>query len=172
MKTVALIAASLFVIAPALAQDKLSSSDSRALRHMIEANMAEVQLGKLAQQKAQDQQVKDFGQHMVDDHGKMLSELQDLAQKKGVKAPTSPSAKDQATMKKLQASKDFDQAYIQDMVKDHEKDVKDVQKIAKDAKDPELKAAAGKAAPAMEEHLKMAQGLSKGSSSKGSSSRK
>src|SRR3954454_5612509 len=182
MKTVALIAASLFVIAPALAQDKgkLSSQDSRALSKLIEANMAEVETGKLAQQKAQNPEIKQFGQHMVDDHGKMLSEMQKMAQSKGVKAPASPDRKHQAAMKKLQSADGarFDEAYAQQMVKDHQDTLKLVQKTAKDAKDPELKAAAQKAAPDIQEHLKMAQGLSKssssskGSSSQGSSSKK
>jgi|SRR5436190_6260147 len=175
MKALAVVAASLFVIAPALAQEKLSSKDSRALSNLIEANMAEVEAGKLAQQKAQNPEVKQFGQHMVDEHGKMLSELQKMAESKGVKAPASPDRKHQAAMKKLQSADGarFDEAYAQQMVKDHQDTLKLVQKTAKDAKDAELKAAAQKAAPDVQEHLKMAQGLSKGSSaSKGSSSEK
>ena len=175
MKALAVVAASLFVIAPALAQEKLSSKDSRALSNLIEANMAEVEAGKLAQQKAQNPEVKQFGQHMVDEHGKMLPELQKMAESKGVKAPASPDRKHQAAMKKLQSADGarFDEAYAQQMVKDHQDTLKLVQKTAKDAKDAELKAAAQKAAPDVQEHLKMAQGLSKGSSaSKGSSSEK
>ena len=172
MKALLFIVASLFVAAPLFAQDKkMDAKDGRTLTHLIQANLAEVELGKLAQEKAQGQEVKDFGKRMADDHGKMLAELQDLAQRKGVKAPDSPSAKDQATKKKLESAKNFDQAYMQDMVKDHQKDVKEVQKVAKEARDPDLKAAAQKAAPIMQEHLKMAQGIAKGeSSSKGASS--
>jgi putative membrane protein len=160
MKAFVPVLAALFIAAPAFAQGKkMDAKDSRTLTHLIQANLAEVQTGKLAERKAQDQQVKDFGKRMADDHGKLLSQLQDLAQQKGVKAPDSPSAKDQATMKKLESSKDFDQAYMQDMVKDHRKDVKEIKKVAQEAKDPDLKAAAQKAAPILEAHLKMAQGM-------------
>ena len=72
----------------ALAQDKLSSKDSRALSKLIEANMAEVETGKLAQQKAQNPEIKQFGQHMVDDHGKANDQLKQVAQSKGVTLPT------------------------------------------------------------------------------------
>src|SRR5205823_1546894 len=127
---------SLFVIAPAFAQNKIDSKDSRTLTHLIEANLAEVEMGKLAEQRAQGQEVKDFGKRMVDDHSKMAQELQSLAQQKGVKAPDKPAIKDQAKLKEMERAKNFDQAYMKDMVKDHENDVKEVQKVAKEAKDP------------------------------------
>ena len=171
MKTAFIAVASLFLAASAFAQGKMDSKDSRTLTHLIQANLAEVQLGTLAQQKAQGQEVKDFAKRMVDDHGKMAQELQGLASQKGVKSPDKPDLKHQAKMKEMEHSKNFDQAYMQDMVKDHQKDVKEIQKVAREAKDPDLKAAAQKAAPIMQDHLKMAQGIAKdsGSASKGSS---
>ena len=172
MKLLLPIVASVCIAVPAFAQDKkMDSKDSRTLTHLIQANLAEVELGKLAQEKAQGQEVKDFAKRMVEDHGKMAQELQGLASQKGVKSPEQPDARHQAKMKEMQRAKNFDQAYMKDMVKDHQKDVKEVQKVAKEAKDPDLKAAAQKAAPIMQEHLKMAQGIAKGeSSSKGASS--
>src|SRR5436189_140555 len=107
---------------------------------------------------------------MVADHGKMLSELAQLAQSKGVTAPEQPDAKHQAAMKKLESAKNFDQAFMDQMVKDHKEALSLAQKTAKDAKDPELKAAAQKAAPEIQDHLKKAQAMTKGASSSGSSS--
>jgi putative membrane protein len=54
----------------------------------------------------------------------------------------------------------FDRAYMDQMVKDHEKTLKLVQETAKNAKDPELKQAAEKAAPEVEKHLEMAKQIS------------
>src|ERR1051325_4680403 len=102
MKALLFAVTSLFIAAPALAQDKMDAKDSRTLRHLIEANLAEVQMGKLAQEKAQGQEVKDFGKRMVDDHQKMADELQSLAQQKGVKAPDKPGMKETAKLKDLQ----------------------------------------------------------------------
>jgi putative membrane protein len=66
---------------------------------------------------------------------------------------------------------EFDQAYMEDMVKDHQKDVKETQDIASKAKDPEFKAAVQKAHATIQEHLQLAQRISK-SAAAGSSSKK
>ncbi len=140
-----------------------SSRDAKHLKDLAIANMSEVEAGKLALEKAQDAKVKDFAQHMVDDHGKMLDEVKSLAQSKGVELPSAPDAKHEKVMKKLQSASaaNFDREYMRAMVKDHRDTLKLVQRTAKGAKDPDLKAAAQKAAPDIQDHLKMAQQLAK-----------
>jgi putative membrane protein len=165
----------LVAAAPALAQQgKAAGADAKAIRDLAEANMAEVEAGKLAAQKAKSAEVKQFAQHMVDDHGKMLEEVKQLAQSKGVDLPKAPGAKHQATKKKLESAPadKFDQVYMSEMVKGHQETVKEVEKIAKEAKDPEVKQAAQKALPDIKEHLKMAQDTAgkAGASSRGSGS--
>src|SRR4051812_15022206 len=164
--------------APAFAQQQgksgKSAADAKGIREMAEANMAEVEAGKVAVQKAKSEEVKKFAQHMVDEHGKMLQEVQSMAQSKGVDLPKEPKTKHKAAMKKLEGADGdkFDQAYMDQMVKDHRQTAKDVGKIAKSSKDPELKAAAQKALPDIQEHLKMAQQIAgkSGGSSRGASS--
>lgn len=162
-------------------EKKGANTDASAIRDLAEANMAEVEAGKVAAQKARSDEVKKFAQHMVDDHGKMLQEVQQLAQSKGVDLPKSPSKKHQAAMKKLESAsgEQFDKAYMSAMVNDHRDTVKKVEKIANSSKDPEVKGAAQKALPDIKHHLQMAQelsgktgGASKGSSSQGSSSQR
>jgi putative membrane protein len=140
-----------------------SSRDAKHMKDLAIANMAEVETGKLALEKAQDPKVKEFAQHMVDDHGKMLDEVKQLAQSKGVDLPSAPDAKHEKAMKKLQSASgaSFDREYMRAMVKDHRDALKLAQRTAKGAKDPDLKAAAQKAAPDIQEHLKMAQDLAK-----------
>jgi putative membrane protein len=89
----------------------------------------------------------------------MLEEKKQMAQAKGVKLPDGPGKKHEAEMKKLQglSGAAFDREYMSAMVKDHEEDLKLVQKTAQDAKDPELKAAAQKAEPIIKDHLEMAK---------------
>jgi putative membrane protein len=53
----------------------------------------------------------------------------------------------------------FDRAYIQDMVKDHEADVRLFRTEAQQGKDPELKRLAATTLPTLEEHLSMARNL-------------
>jgi putative membrane protein len=155
-------------------EKKGANTDARAMRDLAEANMAEVETGKVAAQKAQSDEVKKFAQHMVDDHGKMLQEVQQLAQSKGVDLPKSPNKKHQAAMKKLESAsgEQFDKAYMSEMVKDHQDTVKKVEKMAKSSKDAEVKSAAQKALPDLKQHLQMAQDVARkaGGSSRGASS--
>jgi putative membrane protein len=145
-----------------LGQSKKSSfdrADRKHFREIAQANMAEVQAGKLAQSKASSDDVKQFAQHMVEDHGKMLQEQESMAQAKGVALPKEPGKAEKSALKKLQSAsgEQFDRGYMQQMVKDHEKALKLVQDTAKGAKDAELKQAAEKAAPEIEKHLDMAK---------------
>ena len=140
-----------------------SNRDAKHMKDLAIANMAEVETGKLALEKAQDPKVKEFAQHMVDDHGKMLEEVKSLAQSKNVELPSAPDAKHEKVMKKLQSASgaDFDRQYMRAMVKDHRDALKLAQRTAKDAKDADLKAAAQKAAPEIRDHLKSAQQIAK-----------
>jgi putative membrane protein len=151
------------------AKSKLDRQDKRSLRDMGEADMAEVQAGKLASQKASSPEVKKFAQEMVDDHGKGLSEDEALARSKAMQPPSAPSKKHQSAMKKMESlsGEEFDRAYMQQMVKDHEETLKKLQDAAKNAKDPQIKAAASKKAPIVSQHLEMARSLSKGDAAAG-----
>jgi putative membrane protein len=124
-----------------------------------QGNMAEVALGKLAQQNAQSDDVKKFGQRMVDDHGKANTELKTLAQTKNVTLPTELDAKDKALRDRLMklSGAAFDRAYMRAMVADHVKDVNEFRMESKSGKDAEVKAWAAKTLPTLEEHLKMAR---------------
>ena len=136
-------------------KSSLDRADRRHFRDIAQANMAEVQAGKVAQAKASSDEVKKFAQHMVDDHSKMLKEQETMAQSKGVALPKEASKAEKSALKKLQSASgaQFDKSYMQQMVKDHEKALKLVQDTAKSAKDPELKQAAEQAAPEIQKHL-------------------
>ena len=146
------------------ADTKLSRQDAKAIQNLAEANRAEVESGKLALQKAKSDDVKKFAQHMVDDHGRMLDEVQQLAQSKGVKLPDGVGVKDKAQEKKLEmtSADKFDKDYMAAMVKDHQSDLKELQKISKNAKDPDLRAAADKAMATVKQHFDMAKQISSG----------
>jgi len=55
--------------------------DQDFLKKAVIANLAEIELGRLATQKAQNPEVKQFAQMMVDGHTKALDELKQLAQR-------------------------------------------------------------------------------------------
>ena len=159
--------------APALAADKMDNADISAMKQLAQANLSEIAGGKTAVQKAQSPDVKSFAQKMVDDHTKMLADLRTLAKKKDVALPQDADVKDMAQMKLMErkSGAEFDKDYMEHMVKDHEKDVQDTQNIAAKAKDPEFKAAVQQAHAKIQEHLQLAQRISK-SAAAGSSSKK
>ena len=167
--------ASVFAIAalattPALAQimksdQKIDNADAAAMKQLAQANLNEIDAGKTAASKAQSPQVKQFAQKMVDDHTQMLADLKTLAQKKSVSLPESVSLKDKAQTEMMTRASgaDFDKKYMDRMVKDHQKDLNDVQALAGKAKDPEFKAAVQKASSKISEHLQMAQRIASAS---------
>ena len=138
----------------------LSKADRRAVMDMAEANMAEIETAKLALSKSQNPEVKTYAQQMIDDHGKALSEVQTLAQSKGVTLPTELDAKHKAMSAKLEklSGDEFDRTYMKQAgVADHKQTLARLQKSVKNVKDPDVKALATKMVPTVEQHLKAAQ---------------
>jgi putative membrane protein len=142
-------------------EGKVSGADRNFVVQAAEGGMAEVELGKVAQQKGASDAVKQFGERMVADHGKANKELQSLATKLGVTVPAKLSEKHQSDMQKLSklSGSEFDREYASHMVMDHEKTVSLFETQAKQGDTPELKAFAAKTLPVLQEHLKMARGL-------------
>src|SRR5580704_17514036 len=99
--------------------------DKMFLRKAAEGGIAEVKLGQLAAQKASSDDVKAFGQKMVDDHTKLNLEIAQVADSMGVMLPKSMNKEHQAEYDKLNAlsGNDFDIEYLTFMVKDHHKDL-------------------------------------------------
>ena len=133
------------------------ASDRGFVMKAAEGGLAEVKLGELAQQKASAQDVKDFGKRMVDDHGKANNELQQLAQNKHIEVPTELKGEQKEHYDKLAklSGKDFDQAYIKHMVKDHDEDIAEFKTEARDGKDPDVRNWASKTLPTLQEHLQL-----------------
>jgi putative membrane protein len=155
--------------AGATAATKKSDADTTSpaahgfLQKAAVGGMAEVELGKLAQQNASNAAVKEFATQMVTDHGKANQELESLAQKDNVTLPTQLDAKHTALRDRLAklSGAAFDRAYMTEMVKDHEKDVAEFRAESKSAANPDVKAFATRTLPVLEGHLKMAQDVQK-----------
>ena len=139
----------------------MSTTDTTFVKKAAEGGLAEVELGKLAQQKASNDQVKKFGERMVNDHTKANDQLKDVAQQKQIQLPDKLSAKDQATKDRLEklSGEQFDRAYMTDMVKDHKKDVAEFARESQSSKDPAVKNFARQTLPTLRQHLKEAEKL-------------
>ena len=136
-------------------QKMMKSADTKFAMMAAQGGMAEVQMGKLAAEKASNADVKAFGQQMVDDHTKAGDQLKGVAAKENISLPTTLTPKDQATYDKLNglSGAAFDKAYVADMVKDHEMDVKEFQKESTTGKDDAIKGFATDTLPTLKGHL-------------------
>jgi putative membrane protein len=141
---------------------RANSSGSADIEFVVDAakgGMAEVALGRLATERAKNDEVKRFGQHMVDDHTKAGEQLKSIAESKGIKLPQDIDAKDRALLNRLQKLNGaaFDRAYMQAMVSDHVKDVSEFKHEANAGRDPQMKSFASTTLPTLEEHLQHAR---------------
>jgi len=138
-------------------------SDQTFVIGAAKGGLAEVELGKLAQEKAASTEVKNFGKRMVDDHSKANDELQSLAKNKNITLPADLDPKDKALRDRLSklSGAAFDRAYMNAMLSDHRKDVSEFKRESAAGKDPDVKAFAAKTLPTLEEHLKLAQDTTK-----------
>lgn len=132
---------------PGASAAALSSKDKAFIMAAAKGGMMEVEWGKMASQKSQNADVKKFGSRMVADHTKWNNDLMALASSKGVKVPAS----------KMSGSWKSDKDYMDMMVKDHQKDLAEFQKEAKEGGDADLKKLADKTAKGIEKHLAMAK---------------
>ncbi|HZT37688.1 MAG TPA: DUF4142 domain-containing protein [Bryobacteraceae bacterium] len=137
----------------------LNSADSKFVAEAAQGGMAEVELGRLAAQKAQSDDVKKFGQRMVDDHTKANDQLKQIAAQKDVTLPSDVGSRNRAAIDRLSklSGADFDRAYMRLMVRDHRKDVSEFQKEANNGKDADVKNFASSTLPTLQDHLKEAE---------------
>src|SRR5213080_2026632 len=132
---------------PAGKSSSLSAKDRTFIHKAAKGGMMEVAMGNLAAQNGQSDDVKSFGKRMVTDHSKANNELKSIASQKGVQLP--------AKEPKLKWTSD--KAYIDMMVKDHEKDLAEFKEEASSGSDPDVKKFADDTAKVVQEHLDLAK---------------
>jgi putative membrane protein len=150
--------ASVAYAAPVAAKDPAGKT---FITKAIQGNLAEVQMGQLAQEKSQNGDVKAFGQELVTDHNDANSKATAVAKDIGVTPPEEPSKKQQADYDKLSklSGEAFDKQFAKHMVMDHKKDISEYKADSK-KKDPTASYASD-TLPTLQKHLDTAQSLTK-----------
>ena len=117
--------------------------------------MAEVELGKLAEQKANSNQVKDFARMMVEDHTLVNNNFKTIASKKSMELPTSVTEDQRKDIDNLskKSGKDFDKAYVDMMVADHKKDITEFKDAEGKVTDNDIKDFITNTLPTLQKHL-------------------
>lgn len=135
--------------------------DADFLVAAAETDLEEVQLGKLAQQKGVNADVKAHGKMMEAEHTKASAELKILAAAKSISIPAALTEDGQEAYNKLNDKKsaDFDKAYADFMVDGHKKAIEKFEKNWERTTDPEIKAWAAKTLETLKMHLQHSEDL-------------
>ena len=136
----------------------LSPAERRFIEDACRGNEDQVRLGDLAKNNAQGDDVKLYAARVVEDHAKANEALRALAQQKGVTiAPRPlPVESDLETRLARLTGERFDREYIAQIGDEHRRDLAEFQRMARDAKDADVKLFAAKMVPILEEHHRMA----------------
>ena len=141
----------------------LSPADKEFLAAAGMGGLFEVQAGNLALQRGSSADVKSFAERMVNDHGTANAELAQLATAKGTALPTELDGPPEAALHHLSSlsGAEFDKAYMQHMVEDHDKDVSLFDTASTSATDDDVRDFANKTLPILREHQTLAKALAR-----------
>jgi putative membrane protein len=142
--------------------------DKRFAKDVALTAMSEVEVGKLAAQKASRDDIKQLGQKIVDDHAKAGDQLKEAASKNNIQIPDALDSKHQSRIDKLSklSGEEFDKAFIKEQLKDQEAEVRDFSDEAQSGTDPNVKQFASNMLPMLQEELTMVKSLSKSEKNK------
>jgi len=139
-----------------------SALDTSYIRTVIRSNLTEVSLGRLADSRASSSAVKDFANRMITDHGDMVKPWNQLASSYKMKMPTfgvdiGEAGKEASDRLGKLKGTEFDQAYMSEMLNDHEQDLQQLQQIRTSAQDPQIRQLAANGETIVSQHLQLAR---------------
>lgn len=131
------------------------------ITHAAQINLAEIELGNLAQQKGNNDAVRQFGKLMVTDHTNAQNELKQLAAERNFTLPAQPekAASNLDTRLSHMSGAQFDQDYVRHMLQGHDKAVAEFENEIEHGRDPAIKAYAEKILPTIQDHIRIAEDL-------------
>jgi putative membrane protein len=177
MKTLAFYVAALLLVACGPAdkdsvkqahdQNLNSSIDeevSEFLTEAADARMMDLEQGKLASTKGGTAEVRQYGQWMVKDQTRMLTELRVLAASKNIVLPNDLSHKKANALDDLKekSGEEFDKKFIDMMRIDHKRDVDEFED-ALEFRDPDIKQYAQTYLPVVKSHLEKIEAINESS---------
>ena len=154
----AMIMAAVSVIPTAANADTSRQFLEKAFR----GDVSEMMLGQMAEKKAGNSTVREFGRTLFDDHGKAKDDVSALAHKRGMSLPEKPipqAVEEKDRLSRLNGDQ-FDREFVRYMIIDHRHDIADFRKeIAKH--DGDVSKLAKDQLPTIEKHLDMAVSIAR-----------
>lgn len=141
---------------------KLSSADQALMMEVAKGGMMQLEVGKVAVQKANSEEVRQLAQAEVEEQTGLSAKLKEIAQAKGITLPSTPDAETSAMMTKMKGASGmaFDRMYVSESgVKGHEKLDGVMNKVKSNASDANLKSVAQAAHPLVKAHLKVSRDM-------------
>jgi predicted outer membrane protein/sporulation protein YlmC with PRC-barrel domain len=141
------------------------TSSQDFIKDAIQGDDSEIMLGQIATQKSSNPKVQQYGQMLVAEHSEAKQQAIAVAQSIGVTPPEQPSteAQDEQTKLSKLSGADFDKNFLDDMIKGHEKVIKEFQDQASANHGPTSDLAA-KQLPVLQKHLAMAKEITSNNS--------
>lgn len=138
-----------------------ASVDAEFVQEQMTMGQAEIEMGRLAQQKASHADVKEFGSMMVRDHQTSGDELKQVASQTPVQNASPDHEEHQEFLEELRglSGREFDRKYMERMVEDHEKGIRQLEQKAEGDANPQVKQWATKTLPTMRQHLERAKSI-------------
>ena len=105
--------------------DRVNEKDSQLVVDMVEGNYAEIKMVQLVNEKSTSTEVKDLANYLEKQHKEVLSELKDLAGKKGIVISTEENDKSRDKIKILSDTRanEFDKKWCKELMDKHEKSI-------------------------------------------------
>jgi putative membrane protein len=128
------------------------------IRHAGSSNLMEIRLGQVAQSRASNSAVKQFGQRMIDDHTRLQNQLTAVVSSAGVSFVPGMDASHQQLASRIErlSGAEFDRTYMQAMIQGHQDDVNQFQTQSQSARSTQVRNLASGSLPLLQQHLSLA----------------
>ncbi len=137
---------------------QVNKEDSDFLMSIAETDMKEVELGKLAQ-KSTRSDVQAVATMMVEAHSQTARDIKAIAVNKGIAIPKTPTedVKEEVADFSEKSATEFDKAYADNLVAEHEEVIKKFEDYVKEGTDADIVSWAEKMLPTLKNHLEHAK---------------
>ncbi|MEU5552343.1 DUF4142 domain-containing protein [Micromonospora sp. NPDC047793] len=158
IKRLGLLAALVLVgVAPAAAAQAAaqpSEQDTQYLQAVHQVNLYEIAAGELAQQKAENEQVKELAQQFVTDHTELDQSVQDVAGQLNVQLPNEPTPDQRTALDQLNnaSGEEFDRLWVTQGLAGHLQAIQATQTEISQGTEPQVVQLAQTALPVLQAH--------------------
>ena len=156
---VAVLVATFLTTASLESAQKLDDKETAFLQKAAQGQLAEIALGTLALKKASHKDVKEFGAEISEDHQYASQEVKELSASEGIYLPVELDAEHKKQQQRLSrlSGKAFDEAFVASILKNHRKDLRDLEKNAAVLHNAKVKQGVESTLPILTVHLKKAE---------------